>query len=536
MRCLRNESERINGCRWSKSSFSGEAEFQGQTLRRQTQLGKQETTKKQETSGTTKEKEEKTTGTTAPQIKDITVTVGFDQEPDTLDRHSASGTLVKWVTDPIYGFLITTDESGGVLEPAVAKEWKYNTDTELVFKLRDDVYFHNGRQLKADDIVFNLEYIANQENGSTLYNSIGTYIEKIEAPDDFTVKIQLKQPNASLLMELTQLPIMCKEAMDTMSTAPISCGPFKFVRWDKNQKIVFEAFEDFYIEGVPSYKNLVFNFYSDTSTCLTAYLANEIDIIHWVNQVDIDTILGTGDSYLYEGVASWRYLTGNQADPILSTPGVMEAISLAVDRQQIIDLVCAGYGEPAVIWMNESSPYYPKHLEYQRDIEKAKKLLADAGYPNGFEVELIAPNTASEGGAATVVQQQLKEIGIDVKLNILETPTFLERRKAKDYQLHICGSTLKADPYQMAKFYRTTASQNYSGFSNARYDELMEQAILVTDEDMRKEIFNEAFKIIVDEPVWISLFVEYKLVALKKNMKGFIYRPGLQDYTRLIIE
>jgi len=497
----------------------------------------QSSSTKKETETVKEKTAEDTKGTESkPKIKDITITVGLDQEPDTLDRHKSSATLTRWVTDPMHDTLVTTDESGAVLEPAVAKSWKYASDTQIVFELRDNVYFHNGRQVKAKDIVFSLEYVANKDNGSTHYESIGKFIEKVEANGDYTVTLTLNQPYYSALLALTNVPILCEEAMDTFASAPIGCGPFKFVRWDKNSKVVMEAFDKYYQEGIPTYKNLVMNFYSDTSTCLTAYLAGEIDIIHWVNQVDVDTVLATGDSYLYEGVSSWRYLTGNQKDPILSTPGVMKAISLAVDKQQIVDLVINGYGEGAVTWEPHTHPYYPKHLDYEPNIEEAKRLLAEAGYPNGFKVTLIAPQTASEGGAATVVQQQLKKIGIETELTLMEVPTFLETMKQRDYQLLVCGSTLKADPYLQGRVYISDSPNNHSLFKSERYDELLKQSCLVTDENERIKLFHEAFEIMLEDPVWITLFIEYKLVALRNNIKGFIYRPAYQDYTRLYIE
>ena len=478
--------------------------------------------------------------TDAPaKIKDFNLKIGFDQEPSTLSRFKSGATLTMWATDPLHGFLVTTDASGANIEPMIAESWDYESDTKVVFHLRKDVKFHNGRGLTSKDVKWTMDYILNKENGANKYSSFAPFVESVEAPDDYTVVFNLLSPYPSLLSLLTHdVPIQCEEALETEATAPIGCGPFKFVEYNKGTSLVYTAFEDYFIEGVPTYKDLTIKFYSDNATCLTAYLSGEIDIIHWLNQVDIPTIEGTGDSYIFEAAGSQRPLRINCGKAPFDNVKVRQAIALAIDKDQIVDLVLGGHGTPTVAPISPDSPYYPKDLDYKRDVEKAKALLAEAGYPNGFECTISGPQTASEGGSVPVLAQQLAEVGITVTQRVIETATYLEEVNAGNFDLACHGGTLKPDLYNDIKFLETENSSNQKSyhFSSAKFDENIKIVATSTDTEKVKKAYHDCIEANIEEVGWIWLFIENKCVALRKFISGMRFPNGYQDYTHLVID
>jgi len=476
------------------------------------------------------------TKTSSGDIAEKTVIVGMDQEPESLDATTIGLDLVRWCTDPIFGRLVWLDETGTEIVPAIAESWTYITDTEIEFKLRKDVKFHNGRGLVADDIVFCLNIQKDENYGASNYINFGPYVDSIEAKDDYTVLLKLKTPYPAILSIITKIPIFAPEAIDNLATEPIGCGPFKYVSWDKKKELKLEAFVDYYENGVPAYKYLIFKFYAEYNTCLTAYMAGEVDIINWLSNVDVPTIESLADSYTMAAPTGAYYLQADMTNPIFKTPGVMKAISLAIDREKLVELVLDGYGIPIWLPQHPDSPYYPDDIEYKRNIEEAKRLLAEAGYPNGFTCELLSPKTAVEGPLAEVLQAQLAEIGITVKLNIPEVPAFLEAWQKGNFDLAICGHGYETDPSIRLNRWMSDSTQNYGHYSNSEFDRLCREGATTVDEVKRKQIYYDAYHIFVEDSAIIYMMGEVRYSAIRNNIEGLIKRTSYNDYTRLTVK
>jgi len=490
------------------------------------------TTSTSDTTTTTASSEDKASSS---DTTEKTVIIGMDQEPESLDATTVGLDLVRWCTDPIFGRLVWLDETGTEVIPAIAESWTYITDTQIEFKLRKDVKFHNGRGLVADDIVYCLNVQKDEAYGAVNYNNFAPYVDNIKAKDDYTVIINLKAPYPAILTVITKIPIFAPESLDTLATAPIGCGPFKFVSWSKNQELKLEAFEDYYEDGVPSYKYLKYKFYAEYNTCLTAYMAGEVDIINWLSAVDVPTIESLGDSYTVASPSSIFFFHANMNNPLFKTPGVMKALSLAVDREELVELVFDGHGIPVWLPQHPDSPYYPDDIEYKPDIEKAKKLLAEAGYPNGFTCNLLAPKTAVEGLLAEVLQAQLAEIGVKVNLNIPEVPAFLETWKQGDFDLAICGHSFEVDPSIRLNRWMSDDSSNYGHYSNPEFDKLCKEGATTVDEAKRKQIYYDAYHIFSEDASVIYVVGEVRYSAVRNNIEGLIKRISQVDYTRLIV-
>jgi len=465
-----------------------------------------------------------------------TIVIGMDQEPETLDATTNGLHLVRWVTDPMYGRLIRLDASGTKFLPAVAESWSYVTDKKIEFKLREDVVFHNGRALVAEDIVYCLEVQTDETYGGVQYNGFAPYVESIEAPDDYTVVIDLKSPYPAVLSIIVQIPIFAPEAADAVGTAPVGCGPFKFISWDKNQALKLEAFDGYYEEGVPAFDYLTYNFYAEYNTCLTAYMSGEVDLINWMSPIDVPTIEGLGDSYTQAALAGIYYFQGRMTDEPFSTPGVMRALSLAIDRDEMNELILDSKGMPAWLPLNPNDYYYPADIEYKTDLDKAKKLLADAGYPNGFTCSLLAPLTAVEGVMAEVLQAQLARIGVTIELDVLEVPAFLDKWRSGNFDLAICGHGFEIDPSVLLNRWMSTDTRNYGHYSNPEFDKLCAEAVVTVDQAKRKELYYKAYHVFVEDSAIIYCMGENRYSAVRNNIKGLIKTGPFNDYTRLTIE
>jgi|ADurb_Total_1113_FD_contig_41_1904221_length_1601_multi_3_in_0_out_0_1 peptide/nickel transport system substrate-binding protein len=473
---------------------------------------------------------------TKKELADKTIVIGMDQEPESLDATTVGLDLARWCSDPIFGRLVWLDETGAEIVPAIAESWTYITDTQIEFKLRKDVKFHNGRALVADDIVYCLGIHKDKDYGGTQYSYFSPYVDSIEATDDYTVFLNLKSPYPAILSIITKMPIFAPETIDTIATKPVGCGPFKFISWDKNQTLKLEAFEDYYEDGVPLYQYLTYNFYAEYNTCLTAFMAGEVDIINWMSPVDVPTIEALGDSYTMAAPASCFYFQADMNNPIFSTPGVMKAISLAVDREEMVELILDGHGGATCLPQHPTSPFYPDDIDYKPDLAKAKKLLAEAGYPNGFTCTLLAPLTAIEGVMAEVLQAQLARVGITVKLNVLEVPSFLETWKRGDFDLAICGHSYEIDPSIRLNRWMSDNPGNYGRYSNPAFDKFCNEGATTIDEAKRKQIYYDAYHIFVNDSAIIYCFDEVRYSAVRNNIEGLIKRTSFNDYTRLIIK
>ena len=474
-----------------------------------------------------------TTGDAEPDDK--TVVIGMDQEPESLDAVTIGLDLVRWCTDPIFGRLVWLDDTGTEVVPAIAESWSYITDTQIEFKLRDDVVFHNGRPLVAEDVKYCLELNTDESYGATNYGYFSPYVESIEAPDDYTIILNMTSPYPAILTVMVKLPIFAPETIDTIATAPVGCGPFKFVSWDKNQTLKLEAFEDYYEDGVPSYKYLTYNFYAEYNTCLSAYMSGDVDIINWMSAIDVPTIEGLGDSYTQAAPSGIYYFQADMTAEPFNKSGVMRALALGVNREQMVELVLDGYGVPVWLPQNPDSPYYPDDINYERDVAEAKRLLAEAGYPDGFTCRLLAPLTAVEGVMAEVLQAQMAEIGVTLELDVLEVPAFLEKWQAGDFELAICGHGYEVDPSIRLNRWMTDNPGNYGHYSNPEFDALCEEAATTIDEAKRKELYYDAYHIFADDSAIIYCIGEVRYSAIRNNIEGLIKITAYNDYTKLTV-
>lgn len=466
-----------------------------------------------------------------------TLVVGLDSEPTTLNAHANSEAKVLQMGHLHSCFLTSlNDVNGGPIQPGVASSWDYLSPTEVHFALRKDVKFHNGRQLTADDIVFTFDWTLNKDNGSIRLNNF-TQVERVEKTGDFDVVIHLKTAYPPLLELLAFLPIIAEDTVATLDTAPVGCGPFKFVRWDRDQQIVFESNPEYY-GGKIAYDQLVLRVFQDYNAEMTAFLAGEVDIFQWLSSVDIPTIEARSDRFHIESIDdTGYYLSANQQVPELANPKVREAIKYAIDKQALVNLLLSGHGTPVSQLVATSNPFYDPSLDWERDVPRARQALIDAGFPNGLELTINSPDQVVNRDIGTVIKEQLEEVGFRINVKVDEAGAFFQSFNTGAFQLANGSFGFYADPAFRSTFL-LGSNPNWKryGYQNAEYDELYAQSLVETDFEKRKAIYRQMWQKAIDEAGFMMLFSSTGNAAVKNSVKGLVYRSsGNADFTKITL-
>ncbi len=461
-----------------------------------------------------------------------TLRVGLSADPAELDPHKTSLTAAWHVLEHIYEGLVTTNAA---LEPVpvLAEEWEISEDgLTYTFKLRQGVTFHNGREFVADDVKYSYERILDPETASPNVSELGS-IETIEVVDPSTVVITLKAPDSSFLAKLmgTSIAIVPKEEVeangDLMQVA-VGTGPFQFVEYVPNSGVTLERYPDYWEEGRPYLDGLEMQIVPDNTSRTTALVTGTVDFIEYAPVQDLpifesdETIKVAGDQN-----TNIRYMAINVSREPFTDVRVRQAIAKVIDRGPIIDSAVFGAGTATNILFPESYwAGFPSEIP-EPDIEGAKQLLAEAGYPDGFKTSILSwAQYAFLSNAAIVIQEQLKQIGIEAELELQENAIYLENYFAGNFDLSVTGTSAYVDPNDvvLANF-GTGESYNGIGYSNPEMDELIAQAMDETDQAERARIYRRIQEIILEDVVWVNLFIANQYEAMKVYVMGYEHIP-----------
>lgn len=458
--------------------------------------------------------------------------VGVQGDPVALDPHSTSLTATNHITEHIYGRLVTIDPAL-TPKPDLAESWEISPDGLIyTFKLRKGVKFHNGQPLVAADVKYSYERVLDPKTKSTSTAGLSA-ISTIETPDDGTVKITLKKPNASFLVGLwsPNYAIVKKEDVDKngdLTKTANGTGPFKFKEYVPNTRVVVERFADYWDTGKPYLDGIEFIPVPDDTARSTAIRTGTVDFVEYAPAKDIPQLKAdknltiTGDQN-----TNIRYLGFNltQKDKPWANPKVRQAISMAMDRQAIVDAAFYGLAIPTLTIF---PPGYWATLETKvppQDIAGAKKMLADAGFGSGFKATIKTWSSYPFlSNAALAVQDQLKQIGITTEVLPEDNGTFIADNNAKNYEMLVSGTSGYTDPdgIMRGNFFTGLASNN-SGYSDPEYDKLVDDAVAVTNQEERKKVYAQLQqKLLADNP-WVMLYVGSQYEAMKATVKGYVH-------------
>ena len=458
-----------------------------------------------------------------------TLTWAQGADVTSLDPHQGKETPAVQVNTQIFDTLVTVDPETNEVVPQIAESWEQTDDQTYVFKIREGIKFHDGSDLTAEDVKFSLDRARNSAAVSYIVN----FIEEVTVDDDHTVTVKTTAPYAPTLRNLA-IPfaaIVPKAVVEADENAfiqnPVGSGPYKFVEWNHGDHVTLKAFDDYYA-GKPETENLIMKVIPETSQRTIALETGEVDLAYDLAVNDIPNVNSDDKLTVYEipSLTCW-YVSMNMNKKPFDNPKVREAMSMAIDRQTIIDTINAGSGQTAdAIIAPAVFGYYSTGVK-EYNPTKAKELLAEAGYPNGFSTTLWVNDNQSRIEMCQAMQAMLLEVGVQCNLEVLEFGSFISRTTAGDHDLAYFGWTTSSGDadysyYSLEHSTQQGAAGNRSFLADPDVDKLIEEARSNTNEEERKELYKE-LAIKLDEinnniPVYYSSIN----VGANKKVEGFV--------------
>ena len=458
-----------------------------------------------------------------------TLTWAQGADVTSLDPHQGKETPAVQVNTQIFDTLVTVDPETNEVVPQIAESWEQTDDQTYVFKIREGIKFHDGSDLTAEDVKFSLDRARNSAAVSYIVN----FIEEVTVDDDHTVTVKTTAPYAPTLRNLA-IPfaaIVPKAVVEADENAfiqnPVGSGPYKFVEWNHGDHVTLKAFDDYYA-GKPETENLIMKVIPETSQRTIALETGEVDLAYDLAVNDIPKVNSDDKLTVYEipSLTCW-YVSMNMNKKPFDNPKVREAMSMAIDRQTIIDTINAGSGQTAdAIIAPAVFGYYSTGVK-EYNPTKAKELLAEAGYPNGFSTTLGVNDNQSRIEMCQAMQAMLLEVGVQCNLEVLEFGSFISRTTAGDHDLAYFGWTTSSGDadysyYSLEHSTQQGAAGNRSFLADPDVDKLIEEARSNTNEEERKELYKE-LAIKLDEinnniPVYYSSIN----VGANKKVEGFV--------------
>lgn len=455
--------------------------------------------------------------------------VGISQDlGDSLDPYQMTAAGTREVLFNVYEGLIKPDATGDYV-PAVASDYTVSEDgLTYTFPLRDGVLFHNGDAVTAEDVLYSFETCAATSNETDLIAALSA-IEKIEADGDNQIVITLSEPSTAFLSYAAMVYIV-PEGYSDQATSPVGTGPFKFVSRSAQESLVMEKFADYW--GEAAYLDKVtFKIFEDANALMSALSAGSIDMVNHLTIDQVDTVKG-GDFKVLEGTMNLvqaLYLN-NGVEPF-DNEKVRQAMCYAVNVDDILELTAAGYGAKLGSSIYPSfTKYFDESLVdyYDYDVEKAKSLLAEAGYPDGFSMTITIPsNYTPHMNVGEVLVEQLAQVGITATIEPVEWETWLtEVYAGRNFESTVIGfdaATLNAGA--LLNRWMSTNESNMINYDNPDYDAVMEEAAACTDEEQQTELYKEAASILTETAanVYIQDLADFMLV--KSDLDGYQFYP-----------
>jgi len=450
--------------------------------------------------------------------------------PTNLDSRVGNDNVSGRMFDLIYSGLVRVTPNMDYA-PDIAEKWETPDDKTIVFHLNPNAKFHNGQPVKAADVKWTYDSLM-AENFITSKKSGYAAVDHIEAPDEHTIIFKLKEANAGIFDNLTLGILPTGADTNTYKSKPIGAGPYKVVDFRADDRVELEAFDGWHL-GAPHIKHVTVRIIPDATTRVLEMKRGTINFE--VNQIPFENVREFTDKPDFKIVKTsgsvYQYIAFNLHDPALAKKDVRHAIAHAIDRDRIIRDIQRGYAEPTETMLSKGHWARPEGLpSYPYDPAKAKQLLAQAGYPKGLSL-VFRTSTDNEANArAQVIQQMVKQAGIDMKIQSNETSTFLADIGKGNFQMYSLSRNGIQDPdFYYILFYSKNVppeGQNRGFYANPRIDELLLKGRSTFDRAKRKPTYEEVQKILADDLPYISLYLQNNVAVMRSNIEGYVQYPA----------
>lgn len=457
-------------------------------------------------------------------IKSMDPATGVDSPSAILNKH-------------VYNGLTKIDENKKVVGD-LAESFEMVDDVTYRFKLKEGVMFHNGEELKASDVKFTLERCKTMPKAM----SNASAIESVSVEGDYDLTVHLNRPYPALLYILndTSLKIVNEKAVteagEVYGENPVGTGPFKFKEWVPNDHWTLERF-DGYFDGPAMASSITTKIIPEGSARCIALETNEVDLILSVDPVDAGNVESNPELVLESWPApSVEYLAFNTQKEPLNDVRVRQAITYALNRQEFVDTIIEGRGEVATSFIAKTLPGWNEDVKpYPQDLEKAKALLAEAGYADGIDINIYVSGDV-RNRSAQVVQAQLKEIGVNVDINVYEWGAFQDAINAGQHDMLILGWTnTTCDPdYSTTPLFHSKncgASGNRAFLKDDKLDAMIDAASSETDDTKRMQGYKDIQAYLNEICPWVPLYYKHDMVGRRKDLAGFEFNKSTALHT-----
>ena len=462
--------------------------------------------------------------------------VAQEDSPVSLSPHAANDGPSIQIFSQIHETLIDLNEDMEI-EPGLAQDWEQVDDLTWEFEIYEGVYFHNGEELTADDVVFTLERLLDPDTGAP-GAFIVDFLEEIEEVDEYTIRLTTAEPYAPILNHLAH-PVTdilnrqaVEEAGDDYGTLEaVGTGPYEYVEWSTGDYIELERFEDYRGE-VPDPETVTIRPIVEDTVRAIELETGGVDIAYGIAPPDEERLREDPESSLepYHSLAI-LYVGLNVQEEPLDEIEVRQALNYAVNTEDIIEHIYGGHGAEADGPLAENIRGYNPDLEgYEYDPDKAGEILADAGYEDELTLSLYTTEDPQYLQTAELVQDNLRQVGVDVEVVTLDLGDMLDRTAQGEHDMFVItwGTiTGDADYGLYPTFHSDQFGEpgNRTFYASDRVDELLERARTVTDEGERLDLYHEAQEIISEEAPWIFISNPERLIGVGPGAENFVPHP-----------
>jgi len=465
-----------------------------------------------------------------------TLRAGMQTDPVGLDPHLTTATATRNMMENVYDTLVMVSAEGRYI-PALAESWATAADgLTWTFQIRRGVKFHNGRTMTAEDVAYSINRIRDPNTKSPRAGDFAE-LETIAASGPNVVVIKLKRPFSPLLAKLSFstnviVPREVVQRDGDMNTNPTGTGPFRFIGYTPQQRLTLVRSGDYWERDasgrrLPYLDRIEFVFLPDAVARATALRAGSVEWIEYVPSSEVKALRADPNIEVVGGLsANFRSLYMNNTVAPFNNVKVRQAIAYAIDKKEIVDTALFGVGgivatgtaiPPGNFFAFTRSPYN------KVDLDRAKRLLAEAGHSQGFEADLYVTSTYDFlRTPAEIVQAQLAKVGIRLKINAADWSVYLPTMFQKRYALTILGTSGQSDPddFLYGNFH-SKGGLNLVNYNDAQFDRLLEQGRATSDEAQRKRLYEQAQARLVETVPMVFIYHSTQYEAVRKSVRGF---------------